>query len=178
MDLTCKCYHWRGNSFKDTFQEGWSSARMTGQSFICRFYKDQERVASVEFQFVSEDTVYIVKVDRHEKGEKGVASRLLMDTLRKAKKRGAKFAVLEVSDGGSGKLYKYYYNLGFRCVGNKLIKYDDEKDKEYSMRYRHLVHNREIPYNDFEGEELRARNTKLTQNCYYMRMNLNIIGDD
>jgi hypothetical protein len=39
--------------------------------------------------------------------------------LQKAKQRGAKFAVLKPADGGSGKLYQFYYNLGFRCVGSR-----------------------------------------------------------
>lgn len=194
MDLTSRCYYVQSRDLDDEkevdFDLGWSANSIEGKYFVCRFYDKvkakTKQVAEIIFCFMSEDTVYIDNLERKKtKSTKGLGSKLLTDTLWKAKRRGAKFAILAVGDDGNGKLYQYYYKMGFRCIGSLEYQEGDIEEKEgndgsrrirkhtFSDSKGFLMRRKESAYNDFIGKKKDV--SKEEQNraeCLYMRLDL------
>jgi predicted acetyltransferase len=179
MVWSSRCYHVKDEKEEDNFDKVWVQETILQKDFVCKVYytenypegKESYMLAYATFTFLREDTVEITGLYKNEELKKikdlpkhlmkGAGEKILVETLRKAKKRGAKYAILMPLDDGSGKLFKYYYKFGFRCVGN-----DDTVEAE------------EILYNDFITSDPKQQLDKTKENfvkCYIMRMDLSLL---
>lgn len=177
MSWTTKCYHLKQTEEKENaetdFDTVWNEKDIVGQNFICKIYYRLNNVtymiAYSTFEFISDNMIQVHALYQNDELKaqkilpdqvfKGSGVKTLMDTLHKAKKRGAEFAVLLPLDDGTGKLFTYYYKLGFRCVGK-------------------METNSEILYNAFVSpnpKDQAERTRENYENCFVMRMDLSLL---
>ncbi len=98
--------------------------------YVCCIKSDEEVIADVVFTIEEADGEKFVYIDmvenyhkkQHARKTKGLqehifmlGSHVLFKAIYKAKKLGAKYVLLMPLDKGSGKLFKFYKKLGFRC---------------------------------------------------------------
>ena len=91
---------------------------------------------------------------------------LLADTLVWVHNLGIKTVLLVVGDSGSGKLFKYYYNLGFRCL-------DEIQTQRGSIKDECIVTMKTNDYNDFlSGDSPMERIHRNKTHCFSMKANV------
>jgi hypothetical protein len=176
MVWSSRCYHVKDEKEEDNFDKVWEQETIIEKDFVCKvYYKQNEKshmLAYATFGFLRDDTVEIKGLYKNDDLKdadlpkhviKGAGAKILVETLHKAKKRGAKYAILLPLDDGSGKLLQYYYKFGFRCVGGDRV--EDE----------------EILYSDFiasdrkDSKEQLAKTQENYTKCFIMRMDLSVL---
>lgn len=104
--------------------------------YRCVVKSDDEVIAEIEFTMkINDDGIkyayidrvdndYPVQINRKKSGKQKeiyvVGSHVIFKAVRKAKKLGAKYILLLPLDTGSGKLFKYYKSLGFKCAPDEI----------------------------------------------------------
>lgn len=82
------------------------------------YNQNWQALAALTFHFVATDIVYIENFNRFDRNSKGSGQILLTTAINGWRQQGIKIIYLSPHDNGDGKLYQYYYNLGFRCLNH------------------------------------------------------------
>ena len=174
MAFVSKCFHIKNDRDED-FDAAWQEKVLTNKHFECRlYYKNEDvtlMVARSAFTFTSESSVEILGLYNENKATdllpqkliKGIGKQILLETLHKAKKRGAKIATLIPLDDGSGKLFRYYYNLGFRCV-----------DGDLDIGFTETLHN-DFVSNSTDEKTLLDKTFENYAKCGLMKLDLSLL---
>ncbi len=128
--------------------------------YICKLYYAGVPLAYCDFEFVESNTILIQGLYQTKEWLsksvlstlprnvfKSTGEKILQFALQNARSKGAQSAVLLATDDGSGKLYRFYYNLGFRCIGQvetsqEMLTYNDfipTVGKETEKQYENYV---------------------------------------
>jgi hypothetical protein len=104
--------------------------------YRCVIKSDDEIISEIDFSIKETDekikyayidlvnNFYSIQIGRKKRDKQKhiyvVGAHIIFKAVIKAKKLGAKYILLLPMDSGSGKLFKYYKKLGFKCSSDRL----------------------------------------------------------
>jgi hypothetical protein len=162
--LTAKCSKTRYNKLVEFEPDKYDYKDVN--AYTCVIKSDDDVIANIVFTmdelkdgtkyaYIERvDNYYPVQIERKKLDKQKhiyiVGSFIIFKAVRKAKKLGAKYILLLPLDTGSGKLFKYYKSLGFKCTPDQLnpTNFPDELIRDPTIQEWYLNCNFMIGYVD------------------------------
>lgn len=140
------------------------------QSKVCSLHFGEELLIECTIRYENEHVVYLAALDRARSAvhwKEKLSHILLAKVCVELQKQGIQWMVLMALDRGSGKLFRFYHEMGFRCIPNGFTIADDIEALEKAPTSE---------YADFlNGMDESQRAMRNARQCYVMKASVDLL---